>query len=345
MPGGHFGVALKRRPTRTSGSDEQFRVLAENAPVMIWRSGADRRCNYFNHRWLQFTGHSMDQEIGLGWTRGLRGDDYQRCVETFNASHASRIPFTMDYHLRRYDGAFCWILTNGVPYYREGAFAGFLGSCVDISDYEERTPESAAGFGQRAARLRELNHRLKNSLQTSICFSAFGRELADPGTQDELSSITERLSLLSLAHEQLTCLGSEREAGFCSYLRALAQAVHAAVGNGNVELQVSCEPVELSPSRASAVGTVVDELLTTALTERFPAERPGRVQVGSRPLADARIEVSVADDGDGQPDEEARSRISFQRQLMERLIAHANGTIRYELDGGTRCVITLDPER
>jgi PAS domain-containing protein len=82
-------------------------------------------------------------ELGLGWTRGLHPDDYQRCVETFNAAHCGRLPFTMDYHLRRHDGAYRWILSNGVPYYEAGAFAGFLGSCIDISEHQGAADEEA----------------------------------------------------------------------------------------------------------------------------------------------------------------------------------------------------------
>lgn len=338
------GVAVTGVERDDFEGDRQFGLLAESAPVMIWRSGTDKRLDFVNRRWRDFTGRSLLQEAGLGWTKGIRPDDYQRCLEIFNASHVARLPFTMDYHFCRHDGAYRWVLSNGVPYYRGGAFAGLLGSCVDISDHQEEMPHGAMAPARRADMLRQLNHRLKNSLQTSICFSAFGRPLADQDTQDDLASITERLTLLALAHEQLSCLGNAEGFAFCGYLESLALAVHAAIGNSNVRLQVVCEPVVLSAKRATAIGTIVDELLTAALTQRFPHHRPGTVQVASRPLADHRVEVSIADDGvdlilDGQ-----RSRASFQRQLVERLIAHANGTVRYELDGGRRCVITLAPE-
>ncbi len=341
-------VVKQKNSLPVSEEDRQFRLLADNANVMIWQSGVDKRCDYFNKAWLDFTGRSLAQEIGLGWTRGLHPDDYQRCMETFQAAHSGRLPFTMDYHLLRQDGAYRWILSNGVPYYQQRTFAGFLGSCVDISDHE-REPDRSGHIrqeqaAQREAALRELNHRLKNSLQTSICFSAHGRPLADPDTQDDLSSMTERLSLLALAHEQLCRFDDGRATGFCGYLEALAHAVHATIGNSNVRLQVVCEPVLISAKRATAIGTVVDQLLTAALTQRFPEQRCGTVQVESRPLSDHRIEVSISDDGLNAPVGQLGSQASFQRQLVERLIAHANGTIRYELDGGTRCVITLNPD-
>ena len=336
------GVAINGVEGSSAEEDRQFELLAESAPVMIWRSGTDKRLDYVNRRWRDFTGRSRAEEAGLGWTRGIRTDDYQRCVEMFNASHVARLSFTIDYHLRRHDGAYPWVLSNGVPYYRSGVFAGFVGSCVDISDHEAGAEADTSAH--RRELLRQLNHRLKNSLQTSICFSAHGRPLADPETQDDLAGITERLTLLALAHEQLSCLGRTEDSAFCGYLESLAQAVHTAIGNSNVRLQVVCEPVVLSARRATAIGTIVDELLTAALTQRFPEHRPGTVQVASRPLGEDRIELSIADDGVTQIREGQRSRESFQRQMVERMIAHANGTIRYELDGGRRCVITLGPE-
>jgi two-component sensor histidine kinase len=156
--------------------------------------------------------------------------------------------------------------------------------------------------------------------------------------------MTERLSLLALTHEQLGELDGEPGTGFCGYLESLAEAVHAAIGNSNVRLEVVCEPVVLSAKRASAVGAIIDELLTAALTQRFPEQRCGTVQVESRPLSDRRIELSISDDGLNETLAQQRARGSFRRQLVERMIAHANGTIRYELDGGTRCVITLNPD-
>jgi PAS domain S-box-containing protein len=335
-----IGVAGGGAAYDLAEDERRFRLLADNAPVMIWRSGLDRRFNYINTGWREFTGRALQQEVGLGWTKGLQPEDYQRVLDTLHAAQAARLSFTTDFHLRRHDGDYRWLLCNGVPFYRDGDFAGFLGCCVDISTHQIG---GAAHSDQRDALLRQLNHRVKNSLQTSISFSALGREFGTPGTLDELSQMTERLSLLALAHEQLNRLNNGSTAGFGDYLQALAEAVHSAIGKSNVALCVRCEPVAISPKRATALGTIVDQLLTTALTQRFPAERPGTIRVESRPLPDHRIEVSVADDGIS----EAVARppqASFQRQLVERLTAHANATIRYELNGGTRCVITLNPD-
>ena len=109
--------------------------LFEHFPTLIWRAGIDTRCNYFNQTWLDFTGRSLAEEIGDGWTRGVHGEDFDRCVRTYLEHFAVRTPFEMEYRLRRHDGEYRWIIDAGRPIYsRSGEFAGYIGSCFDITD-------------------------------------------------------------------------------------------------------------------------------------------------------------------------------------------------------------------
>jgi PAS domain S-box-containing protein len=131
-------------------SERRFRNLADHAPVLIWMSGLDKRCTYFNRVWLDFTGRSMEQEIGDGWADGVHPDDLRRCLDTYVAAFDARQEFTMEYRLRRYDGEYRWLSDHGVPRYSEhGAFLGYIGSCSDTTDrrhYEESLVESEARF-------------------------------------------------------------------------------------------------------------------------------------------------------------------------------------------------------
>ena len=111
-----------------------FKELADFAPVMIWRSGRDALCDWFNKPWLDFVGRTMEQEIGQGWTENVHPDDLARCLETYLSSFRARKPFTMTYRLRRRDGVYRELLDNGAAFYRGGEFAGYFGSCIDISD-------------------------------------------------------------------------------------------------------------------------------------------------------------------------------------------------------------------
>ena len=114
--------------------EERFRNLADTAPVMIWVSGLDKLCTFVNKRWLDFVGHTMEQEIGSGWTGSVHPEDLDRCLTTYSLSFDARRSFQMEYRLRRADGEYRWVLDNGSPFYREGEFAGYIGSCIDITE-------------------------------------------------------------------------------------------------------------------------------------------------------------------------------------------------------------------
>ncbi len=113
-----------------------FRELADNAPVMIWRSGPDKLCDWFNKPWLDFVGRTIEQELGDGWAEGVHPDDFERCLETYVDAFDARQRFSMMYRLRRADGVYREILDNGAPFYRRSVFAGYFGSCIDVSDQQ-----------------------------------------------------------------------------------------------------------------------------------------------------------------------------------------------------------------
>lgn len=116
-------------------SNTEYRLLVEHSPVMIWRAGLDGECDYFNDRWLAFTGRSIEQELGNGWTEGVHPEDLNRAVSHYLDAFRRREPFEMEYRLRRGDGVHRWIFDRGVPFTDEaGAFRGFIGSCVDVDD-------------------------------------------------------------------------------------------------------------------------------------------------------------------------------------------------------------------
>jgi two-component system, LuxR family, sensor kinase FixL len=116
-------------------SEGRFRTVADAAPVLIWMSGSDKLCTFFNKPWLEFTGRSIEQEIGNGWAEGVHPDDLQRCLKTYAEAFDARQPFVMQYRLRRYDGQYRWISDQGVARYDpEGNFAGYIGSCLDVTE-------------------------------------------------------------------------------------------------------------------------------------------------------------------------------------------------------------------
>ena len=116
-------------------SETEYRQLVEFSPIMIWRSGLDAGCDYFNDTWLEFTGRTLEQEMGEGWAQGVHPDDLDSCVACYLDHFRRRTSFEMEYRLRRRDNVYRWIFDRGAPFYdARGDFAGFIGSCVDVDD-------------------------------------------------------------------------------------------------------------------------------------------------------------------------------------------------------------------
>jgi diguanylate cyclase (GGDEF)-like protein/PAS domain S-box-containing protein len=141
LPSGSIGVVAtdlseaRRKEATLRESEQRFRMMADSAPVLIWIAGVDALCFWFNKIWLEFTGRTMEQEMGNGWTDGVHPDDLQRCLEIYTDHFDQRRPFSIDYRLKRHDGEYRWLLDNGVPRFEaDGQFAGFIGSCIDITE-------------------------------------------------------------------------------------------------------------------------------------------------------------------------------------------------------------------
>lgn len=116
-------------------SIQEYQALIEQAPILIWRANKDGLCDYFNERWFRFRGRTIDQEYGNGWAEGVHPDDFDRCLKFYLDNFNARTVFEMEYRLQRHDGAYRWIFDRGVPYYDENLeFAGYIGSCVDVTE-------------------------------------------------------------------------------------------------------------------------------------------------------------------------------------------------------------------
>ncbi|MBE9185195.1 PAS domain S-box protein [Microcoleus sp. LEGE 07076] len=166
-------------------SEGRFRMMADTAPVMIWMSDADKVGDYFNKVWLDFTGQTLAQEMGSGWMESLHPDDLPEYLDVCNRAFDARSEYRFECRLRRCDGEYRWVLGTGVPRYRpDRTFAGYIGSCIDISDRKQAEQERTAALSrEQAARqqaeetaraLQSANDRITNILESiTDAFVAF----------------------------------------------------------------------------------------------------------------------------------------------------------------------------
>jgi PAS domain S-box-containing protein len=223
-------------------SEGRFRVMADSAPVLLWMSGLDGGCAFFNQGWLDFTGRTLEQEHGYGWAEGVHPEDLQRCVDTYMDSFVKRQPFRMEYRLRRADGEYRWILDQGVPRYApEGTFEGFIGSCIDIHELkqaQQQLRQSHAELMRRSAALARSNHELEqyayvasHDLQEPLRMVATYVRLIEERCKGQLDPETETFIRYAVD-------GAKRMQELVRGLLAYAR-----VGQESTRTQVSCDDV------------------------------------------------------------------------------------------------------
>jgi PAS domain S-box-containing protein len=128
-------TAKKHAESLLQESEKRFRNVADAAPVLIWLADTNKRCTWFNQVWLDFTGRSMEQELGNGWSENIHPADLAQCMDIYTSHFERREPFQMEYRLKRYNGEYRWLHNNGVPRFdADGSFLGYIGSCIDITD-------------------------------------------------------------------------------------------------------------------------------------------------------------------------------------------------------------------
>ena len=132
----------KRAEKELRESEQNYRTLADSGMALIWTSGVDKLCNYFNQVWLQFTGRSLAEEMGNGWLEGVHPEDLSGCLKIYTEAFDRRHKFRMEYRLRRFDGEYRWIVDEGCPRYDSmNEFIGYIGHCLDISEYKQNEEE------------------------------------------------------------------------------------------------------------------------------------------------------------------------------------------------------------
>jgi PAS domain S-box-containing protein len=299
----------KRAEEKLRESEERFRTMADTAPVMVWVAGPDALCTFFNRQWLEFTGRTMEQEIGNGWAEGIYPSDSQPCMDYYLSSFTSRSPFTMEYRLKRADGQYRWLVDTGVPRFGPaGEFLGYIGSCVDISERkqseqtlqhltarifmlqdEERQRVAAElhdGLGQSLA-------IIKNRAQMGLRSQANPDRIMEQLEEISATATASILEVREIAHNlrpyELDRLG----------LGAAIESMVERVSNStSISLTADLEGMKdlLSPEAETSVYRIVQEALNNVIQHSKATAARIEIRTCGRQMT-----ISIQDNGSGFP--------------------------------------------
>jgi PAS domain S-box-containing protein len=312
------------------GLDARFCEIMDAAPVMIWVSGPDKQCVWFNRPWLAFTGRDMQQELGNGWTEGVHPEDFDRCLETYVRHFEARKKFRMEYRLRREDRTYRWIDDTGIPRYaRDGSFLGYIGSCTDIHEYRETQSE----LRRRVIEIARLTRRADAAAIASL----FAHELNQPLAailsnleaaeldvarlpapvgvlKDVLFDIRrDNMRAAQIIRHMQNLLRSEEPEVQKIDLNDIMGVVHEILKPHAVELgiEMKMRPWQNGLSVCADPTWLQQVVLNLALNameatkNNFPRQR--RIVMETRQIGQAKAGLSVSDTGTGIPAQELRS--------------------------------------
>jgi PAS domain S-box-containing protein len=327
MRGVAFDITTRKvAEDRARESEREFLLIANSAAVMIWTSGLDKLCTFVNQRWLEFTGRTLEEELGDGWAEGLHPDDRANSLAIYMQAFDARQPFTMEFRSRRYDGRYRWISDHGVPRYDANQnFLGYIGSCVDVTERKEteeavqlwqRELEQVSRFSMLGELAGSLAHELNQPLAAIVSSAEAAQRFMEPGRRDD-QEVREALADIAQQGQR----AGEIIAGMRAMLRndrgqMVAQDMNLVVREvfemvrSDLLIKRVTPVMRLDPllplvlGRGIQLRQVLLNLVINACDamSEMPAELR-QLTIESRRVTTHEVEVSVMDAGPGFPEE------------------------------------------
>lgn len=303
-------TAQKRTEQALRESEHRYQVVTDASPVMIWMSGTDKLCYYFNKGWLDFVGRTLEQEAGNGWTENVHPDDFEGCLQSYVSNFDARRPFEIEYRLRHHGGQYRWIFDRGVPRYQpDGTFEGYVGACLDIHHQKEAAEK--VRIADETLRLMKIQDEERRHIARELHDSA-GQTLAVLGLSlaqlvDKAEVIAPELAkkgkeieeVVQQLHREIRTTSYLLhpplldEAGLASALSWYVQGVAERSGMA-IDLSISQDFGRLPADMELAIFRVMQECLTNI--HRHAESKTARIRLVRE---NARVCLEVRDEGKG----------------------------------------------
>ncbi len=334
-------VTVKKRiEAALRESEARFRMMADTAPVMVWMAGPDTHITFINKRWLEFTGRTMQEEIGDNWFTGIHADDLERCRQSYLDAFKSEQPFSLEYRLRRHDGEYRWIMDTGVPLFDdEGRFGGYIGTCMDLTERKDMEDQLRRMLKEKESLLREVHHRVKNNLQViSSLLNLQSASIKDPAVNQLFRECQVRITSIALLHETLHRSHDLSHIKMGDYIRTLTGHLFRSYGvdPALIALDLKVDDVEFDIDTGLTCGLIIDELVSNCLKHAFVDHGGGTVRIELLDHLDGTFTLCVGDDGSGIPkDGVLNNPDSLGLELVSLLAEKLDGNTELSSGAGT----------
>jgi len=334
-------VTVKRRiEAALRESEARFRMMADTAPVMVWMAGPDTHITFINKRWLEFTGRTVQEEIGDNWFTGIHADDLDRCRKSYLQAFKSEQPFFLEYRLRRHDGEYRWIMDTGVPLFdEEGQFGGYIGTCMDLTERKDMEDQLRRMLKEKESLLREVHHRVKNNLQViSSLLNLQSASIKDPVVNQLFRECQVRITSIALLHETLHRSHDLSRIKMGDYIRTLTGHLFRSYGVDPtlISLELNVDDVEFDIDTGLTCGLIIDELVSNCLKHAFIDDSGGTVHIDLLDHVDGTFTLCVSDNGIGIPkDGVLNNPDSLGLELVTLLAEKLDGSTELRSGAGT----------